>query len=96
MAHTLTPMMQQYQRLRASVPADVLLFFRLGDFYEMFFEDAKQAASLLNVALTKRNGVPMCGVPYHAAPNYIAKLIQAGKRVAICDQTSAPQPGRIV
>jgi DNA mismatch repair protein MutS len=96
MADALTPMMQQYQRLRGSVPADVLLLFRLGDFYELFFEDAKEAATLLNVALTKRNGVPMCGVPYHAAQNYIAKLIKAGKRVAICDQTSEPRPGRIV
>src|SRR4030095_14185186 len=96
MADAITPMMQQYQRLRGSVPADVLLLFRLGDFYELFFEDAKEAADLLNVALTKRNGVPMCGVPYHAAQNYIAKLIKAGKRVAICDQTSEPQPGRIV
>src|SRR6266481_2649000 len=96
MADPLTPMMQQYQRVRAGVPPDVLLLFRLGDFYELFFEDAKEAASLLNVALTKRNGVPMCGVPYHAAQNYIAKLIKAGKRVAICDQTSEPQPGKIV
>ena len=96
MADVVTPMMQQYHRLRGSVPADVLLLFRLGDFYELFFEDAKEAAGLLNVALTKRNGVPMCGVPYHAAQNYIAKLIKAGKRVAICDQTSEPQPGRIV
>lgn len=96
MADALTPMMQQYQRLRRSVPEDVLLFFRLGDFYEMFFEDAKQASGLLNVALTKRNEVPMCGVPFHAAQGYIAKLIKAGKRVAICDQTSEPQPGRIV
>jgi DNA mismatch repair protein MutS len=96
MADAITPMMQQYQRLRGSVPADVLLLFRLGDFYELFFEDAKEAAGLLNVALTKRNGVPMCGVPYHAAQNYVAKLIKAGRRVAICDQTSEPQPGRIV
>ena len=96
MADALTPMMQQYQRLRKSIPADTLLFFRLGDFYEMFFEDAKDASVLLNVALTKRNDVPMCGVPYHAAPNYIAKLIKAGRRVAICDQTSDPQPGKIV
>ena len=96
MAETLTPMMQQYQRLRASVPADTLLLFRLGDFYEMFFEDAKDASALLNVALTKRNGVPMCGVPYHAAQNYVAKLIKAGRRVAICDQTSEAQPGKIV
>ena len=96
MRDLLTPMMQQYQRLRGSVPVDVLLFFRLGDFYELFFQDAKEAAALLNVALTKRNGVPMCGVPYHAAQNYIAKLIKAGKRVAICDQTSEPRPGKIV
>ncbi len=63
---------------------------------QYFFEDAKEASALLNVALTKRNGVPMCGVPYHAAQNYMAKLIKAGRRVAICDQTSEPQPGKIV
>ena len=96
MASALTPMMQQYQRLRASVPADTLLLFRLGDFYELFFEDAKVASGLLNLALTKRNGVPMCGMPYHAAQGYIAKLITAGRRVAICDQTSEPQQGKIV
>jgi len=96
MADALTPMMQQYRRLRGSIPADTLLLFRLGDFYELFFEDAKEASVLLNVALTKRNGVPMCGVPYHAAQTYIAKLIKAGRRVAICDQTSEPQPGKIV
>src|SRR5713101_6598461 len=96
MQDALTPMMQQYQRLRKSIPADTLLLFRLGDFYELFFEDAKEASVLLNVALTKRNGVPMCGVPYHAAPSYVAKLIKAGRRVAICDQTSDPQPGKIV
>src|ERR671936_1576078 len=96
MRDALTPMMQQYHRLRKSIPPDTLLLFRLGDFYELFFEDAKEASGLLNVALTKRNGVPMCGVPYHAAQGYIAKLIKAGKRVAICDQTSEPQPGKIV
>src|SRR5437773_594662 len=96
MRDALTPMMQQYRRLRGSIPADTLLLFRLGDFYELFFEDAKEASALLNVALTKRNGVPMCGVPYHAAQNYMAKLIKAGRRVAICDQTSEPQPGKIV
>ncbi len=96
MSESLTPMMQQYQRLRASVPADTLLLFRLGDFYELFFEDAKDASALLNLALTKRNGVPMCGMPYHAAQNYIAKLIKAGRRIAVCDQTSEPQPGKIV
>jgi DNA mismatch repair protein MutS len=89
-------MMQQYRRLRGSIPGDTLLLFRLGDFYELFFEDAKEASVLLNVALTNRNGVPMCGVPYHAAQTYIAKLIKAGRRVAICDQTSEPQPGKIV
>jgi DNA mismatch repair protein MutS len=96
MQDALTPMMQQYQRLRKSIPADTLLLFRLGDFYELFFEDAKEASVLLNVALTKRNQVPMCGVPYHAAQTYIAKLIKAGRRVAICDQTSEPQSGKIV
>jgi DNA mismatch repair protein MutS len=96
MQDALTPMMQQYRRLRGSIPADTLLLFRLGDFYELFFEDAKEASGLLNVALTKRNGVPMCGVPYHAAQGYIAKLIKAGRRVAVCDQTSEPQPGKIV
>src|SRR5256714_4382489 len=96
MADALTPMMQQYQRLRASIPADTLLLFRLGDFYELFFDDAKEASGLLNLALTHRNSVPMCGMPYHAAPGYIAKIIQAGRRVAICDQTSDPQPGKIV
>ena len=87
-------MMQQYQRLRKSIPPDTLLLFRLGDFYEMFFDDAKEASALLNVALTKRNGVPMCGVPYHAAQGYIRRLINAGRRVAVCDQMSEPQPGR--
>jgi len=96
MPDALTPMMQQYQRLRASVPPDTLLLFRLGDFYELFFDDAKEASGLLNLALTHRNSVPMCGMPYHAAQGYIAKLIQAGRRVAICDQTSEPQPGKIV
>ena len=96
MQDALTPMMQQYQRLRKSIPADTLLLFRLGDFYELFFEDAKEASVILNVALTKRNEVPMCGVPYHAAQGYIAKLIKAGRRVAVCDQTSEPQPGKIV
>ena len=96
MQDALTPMMQQYQRLRKSIPPDTLLLFRLGDFYEMFFDDAKEASALLNVALTKRNGVPMCGVPYHAAQGYIRRLINAGRRVAVCDQMSEPQPGRKV
>ena len=91
-----TPMMQQYQSIRRTLPAGSLLLFRLGDFYELFFEDAKIAAPILNVALTKRNGMPMCGVPFHAAESYIGRLIKAGHRVAICDQTSEPRPGKIV
>ena len=92
----LTPMMAQYLGMRKSLPEDILLLYRLGDFYEMFFEDAKVAASILNVALTKRNDIPMCGVPHHAAQGYIAKLIKANKRVAIAEQTTEPQPGKIV
>jgi DNA mismatch repair protein MutS len=92
----LTPMMAQYQAMRRSLPDDVLLLFRLGDFYEMFFEDAQAAAPILNVALTRRNGIPMCGVPYHAADGYIAKLVKASRRVAIAEQTTEPMPGKIV
>jgi DNA mismatch repair protein MutS len=89
-------MMQQYQSIRRTLPKGTLLLFRLGDFYELFFDDAKLAADILGVALTKRNGMPMCGVPFHAAEAYIGKLIKAGHRVAICDQVSEPQPGKIV
>lgn len=92
----LTPMMEQYMGMRQSLPSDVLLFYRLGDFYELFLEDAKEAAGILNVALTKRNGMAMCGVPHHAAEGYIGKLIKAGKRVAIAEQVSEPQAGKIV
>lgn len=91
-----TPMMAQYMAMRKSLPADIILFFRLGDFYEMFFEDAKTAAPILNVALTKRGGTPMCGVPFHAAQGYIARLLKAGKRVALAEQTSEPKPGKLV
>ena len=91
-----TPMMKQYLAMRRDLPADVLLLFRLGDFYEMFFEDAKTASGILNVALTKRNGVPMCGVPHHAAQGYIARLIRAGKRVAIGEQLGDVVPGKLV
>jgi DNA mismatch repair protein MutS len=92
----LTPMMAQYQAMRRTLPADIILLYRLGDFYEMFFEDAKVAAPILNVALTKRNLVPMCGIPWHAAESYIARLVKAGKRVAIAEQTTEPKPGKIV
>jgi DNA mismatch repair protein MutS len=96
MSETLTPMMQQYRRIKSEIPKDALLLFRLGDFYEMFFDDAKEASGLLGLTLTKRNGTPMCGMPFHAAQGYISRLIQAGRRVALCDQTSEPRPGQIV
>jgi DNA mismatch repair protein MutS len=96
MSAPMTPMMQQYQGIRRTLPPETILLFRLGDFYEMFFEDAKVASPILNVALTQRNGMPMCGIPYHAAETYLRKLIQQGKRVAVCDQVSEPQPGKIV
>ena len=92
----LTPMMQQYRRIKHQIPGDALLLFRLGDFYEMFFEDAQSAAMLLNLALTHRNGVPMCGVPHHAAETYISKLLRLGRKVAICDQLEEAQPGKLV
>src|SRR5688572_4649295 len=91
-----TPMMKQYLALRPALPAAAMLLFRLGDFYEMFFEDAKAGAAILNVALTKRNGIPMCGVPHHAAQGYIARLIRAGKRVAIGEQMGEAFPGKLV
>jgi len=87
----LTPMLEQYFEIKRQVP-DAILFYRLGDFYEMFFEDAEKAAPLLDLVLTARNKgqdyeTPMCGVPYHSADGYIAKLIRHGLRVAICEQT---------
>ncbi len=93
----MTPMMAQYHEMKAKYP-DAILFFRLGDFYEMFFEDALEASRLLQITLTSRskgdNQAPMCGVPYHAALNYIAKLTKLGKKVAICEQLSDPNlPG---
>jgi DNA mismatch repair protein MutS len=81
--------MQQYKQMKAKTPG-ILLFFRLGDFYEMFFEDAKEASALLGLTLTARGGAPMCGVPAHAADTYIAKLLKAGRKVAICEQLSTP------
>ena len=82
-----TPMIQQYLSIKAEYP-DAFLFFRLGDFYEMFFDDAKKAAEELEIVLTSRDGgkerVPMCGVPYHSAETYIERLINIGYKVAIC------------
>jgi DNA mismatch repair protein MutS len=90
----LTPMLEQYFEIKRQVP-DAILFYRLGDFYEMFFEDAEKAAPILDLVLTARgkgqeNEAPMCGVPYHAADGYIAKLIKLGFRVALCDQVEDP------
>ena len=92
----LTPMMAQYRRIKGELPKDALLLFRLGDFYEMFFEDAQVGAGLLNVALTKRRVVPMCGIPFHAANAYIGRLLRAGRKVAICDQVEEARPGQLV
>ena len=92
----LTPMMTQYRRIKSELPKDALLLFRLGDFYEMFFEDAQTGAQLLNLALTARNGVPMCGLPHHASNAYIGRLLKAGRKVAICDQLEDARPGKLV
>ncbi len=92
----LTPMMAQYRRIKGELPKDALLLFRLGDFYEMFFEDAQAGAQLLNLSLTARNGVPMCGLPHHAANGYIARILKSGRKVAICDQTEEARPGKLV
>ena len=92
----LTPMMAQYRRIKGELPKDALLLFRLGDFYEMFFEDAQAGAQLLNLSLTARNGVPMCGLPHHAANGYISRILKSGRKVAICDQTEEAKPGKLV
>lgn len=89
-----TPMMQQYLRIKAEHP-ETLLFYRMGDFYELFFDDAKKAARLLDVTLTSRGktagqAIPMAGVPYHAVENYLARLVKLGESVAICEQTGDP------
>ena len=84
-------MMAQYRQCKSQLPPGTILLFRLGDFYEMFFEDAQEAAGILNVALTKRGDTPMCGIPYHATGNYLSKLLTAGRKVAICDQVEDPK-----
>jgi DNA mismatch repair protein MutS len=87
-------MHDQYRRIKRDHPGEVL-FFRLGDFYEMFGEDALEISALLNLTLTSRNGQPMCGIPYHASRTYIARLLKLGKKVAICEQISEPGKGLI-
>src|SRR6187399_1967996 len=89
-----TPMMQQYLRIKAEHP-DTLLFYRMGDFYELFYDDAQRAAKLLDITLTARGQsggqpIPMCGVPYHAATGYLARLVRLGESVAICEQIGDP------
>lgn len=95
----LTPMMKQYYEIKSEYQ-DCILFFRLGDFYEMFGEDAEVASEILDITLTSRskgeNALPMCGIPYHSAESYIAKLNQKGKRVAVCEQVSNPKEKGIV
>lgn len=87
----ITPMMEQYLRIKAQYP-ETILFFRLGDFYEMFLEDAVLASRELEIVLTSRdNNVPMCGIPYHAVDNYLSKLLSNGHKVAICEQTENPK-----
>jgi DNA mismatch repair protein MutS len=88
-----SPMLEQYRRIKRDHQKDVL-FFRLGDFYEMFAEDALEISALLNLTLTSRNGLPMCGIPYHAARSYIARLLKHGKKIAICEQVSEPGKGQ--
>ena len=94
----ITPMMQQYLQIKERY-RDAILFFRLGDFYEMFFEDAQTASRILDIALTSRHKseespVPLCGVPYHAAEPYIQKLLDAGHKVAVCEQIEDPKTAK--
>src|SRR5208282_5250015 len=93
-----TPLMRQYHGIKQQVP-NALLLFRLGDFYELFFDDAVTAARELEITLTSRNRekgepIPMCGVPHHAAETYIARLLRAGYKIAVCDQLEQPGPGK--
>src|SRR4030095_13617054 len=93
-----TPMLRQYFEMKSRVP-DAILFYRMGDFYEMFFDDAKDAAPLLGIALTARHRdsdieAPMCGVPHQAVDHHVARLVAAGRKVAICDQIEDPKASR--
>ena len=93
-----TPLMRQYQAIKKRYP-HALLLFRVGDFYELFYEDAIEASRELQITLTSRSrdrgeAIPMCGVPFHAAENYIARLLRAGYKIAVCDQMEQPGPGK--
>ena len=83
-----TPLMKQYYKIKSQYPG-IILFFRLGDFYEMFDEQAREVSALLGLTLTQRNGIPMCGIPFHAASSYIGRLLKAGKKIGICEQISS-------
>jgi DNA mismatch repair protein MutS len=90
-----SPLMRQYREIKRGYP-EAILFFRVGDFYEMFYQDAVAASKLLSIALTSRDKssadpIPLCGVPYHAAQGYIAKLLNAGRTVALCEQVEDPK-----
>ena len=87
---TLTPVMQQYMRIKSEHKNEVL-FFRLGDFYEMFMEDAVEVSRLLNLTLTHKGTAPMCGIPYHASKVYISRLLRLGKKIVICEQVGDPK-----
>lgn len=87
-----TPAVRQYRRIKSAHP-DAILFFRMGDFYEMFESDAREASAILDLVLTKRAQLPMCGIPFHAAPAYIGRLLKEGRKVAICEQVGTPQKG---
>src|SRR5271169_3749677 len=98
MTEPTSPLMQQYHAIKARYP-HALLLFRLGDFYELFYEDAIVASRELQITLTSRNRergepIPMCGVPYHAAETYMARLLRAGFKIAVCDQMEQPGPGK--
>src|ERR1700704_6374512 len=100
MTEASTPLMRQYSAIKKQHPT-ALLFLRLGDFYELFFEDAVVAARELQITLTSRNkekdqAIPMCGVPYHAAENYLAKLLRKGFKVAICEQMEDPRQAKTI
>ncbi len=95
-APKLTPMMQQYWEVKKAIPVGALLMFRMGDFYEMFGEDAELGSRILGVTLTQRGGMAMAGVPYHAVDAYLARALGAGVKVAICDQMETPKPGQLV
>ena len=94
MAEELTPMMRQYLRIKSEIPRGAILMFRLGDFYEMFGEDAITASPVLGATLTHRGNQPMCGVPYHALNTYLSKLIRAGMTAALCDQVEDPKSAK--